>query len=202
MDIKEVTNLIETVLAASNQASRQTEERWAKAFEEQVKLRREELDTQLKIEAFQAETKRLESEAKSKNLQETARMVAPLMAAAGAGLSEYLKRRGEDPSPTSSSTPSSEASSPPPSSGDWRVSTESIDEWCQQLVLMLPKLKPNTKALLRTFFLSWAADQWEDPPPSVEVAQLIHAMRDDLGDEAVLNFVRLTDLAWTRPVIN
>lgn len=69
---------------------------------------------------------------------------------------------------------------------------------------MLPKLKPNTKALLRTFFLSWTADQWEDPPPSVEVAQLIHAMSDDHSGEAVLNFMYLTNLAWTRegPVAN
>jgi len=197
MDIKEVTNLLETVLQASAKAAQQTEERWAKAFDDQVKLRREELETQLKMEASHAEMKKLEIEAKSKQLKETAQLLAPLVMAAGVSVSDYLKKRGGEPTPFPPSPPASASSpsAPLPSSEGWRVTMDQSEEWAQYAALGIANLKPQTKALLRAFVASALT---KDGPPTLEFKLLLDALRADLGDEAVTGFMRLTGMGWTQ----
>ena len=211
MDIKEVSNLLEMVLHESSKATQQTEERWAKAFDDQAKIRREELDAQLKTETIWAETRKLEIEAKNKQLKETFQLLAPLMMAAGVSVSDYLKKKGGEPTPfppppvssaSSGSAPppvssaSSGSGAPLPSSEGWRVTMDGSEEWAQYVSLGVQNLKPHTKALLRAFVAG--GFMGKDGPPPLELKQLIDALRANLGDEAMLGFMRLTGLAWTQ----
>lgn len=200
MDIKEVTILLETVLHESSKAAQQTEERWAKAFDDQAKLRREELEAQIKMEQLRTEAKRLETQARTEQIRETAKLLAPLVMSAGMSVSDYFKKKGGEPTLSSppATSPSSESSTPLPSSEGWRVSTDVLDEWSQFVVLAFPQLKPNTKALFRAFLAARLSTASLNGPPTLESKPLLDAMRADLGDEAMLVFMRMTDAAWTQ----
>ena len=74
----------------------------------------------------------------------------------------------------------------------YRVTLDCIDEWRQFVALAFANIKPETAALLRAL----VAGGFSDTGPKMPVGDVIKALREDLGDEAMLGFMRLTGMGW------
>ena len=177
---------------------------------EEARLKREEQAAQLKHKELDLQSKAMELAADKEKFRETLKLVSPLVMAGGMGLKDWLAEKmagkgapgaapaagppqahhggGGLPGPMPGPVPNGSNGQAP----QWRVTLDAIDEWRQFVALAFANITPQTAALLRAL----VAGGFSDAGPKMPVADVISALRTDLGDEAMLGFMRLTGMGW------
>jgi hypothetical protein len=212
VDIKEITVLVETIAASVTQATHQTNECWAKVFEDQTKLRREELaqerqlreleivaqkadrDREAEFRKADDEARKAEEAASNERLDGIVKMLTPSLMM----LAQSLLMRHGAPIAPSPPMPSVAPSSPTPPLqrvDGWRVSDELVREWSELLASAFSsKLRPDTQTLLRAYVASMSMPD----APAIAIAPLLEALKEDLGVDSVARLIVLTQKAWTQ----
>ena len=181
---------------------------------EEARLKREEQAAQLKHKELDLRQKGMELEADKEKFRETLKLVSPLVMAGGMGLKDWIAEKMAGNKGGSAAGPSPQANHgggglPGPMPGPipngangagqgprWRVTLDCIDEWRSFIALAFANITPQTAALLRAL----VAGGFSDAGPKMPVADVISALRADLGDEAMLGFMRLTGMGWAEEV--
>lgn len=175
---------------------------------EEARLKREDQAAQLKHKELDLQAKSMELAADKEKFRETLKLVSPLVMAGGMGLKDWLadKMAGNKSAPAAGGAAhpgqgqGGGLPGPMPAPGSngagqgprYRVTLDCIDEWRQFVALAFANIKPETAALLRAL----VAGGFSDAGPKMPVGDVIKALREDLGDEAMLGFMRLTGMGW------
>src|SRR5271166_303289 len=188
---------------------------------EEARLKREDQAHQLKAKELDIQSKAMELAADKAKFQQTLELISPLVMAGGMGLKDWIFEKmaankaasgatpnpapvhpgqgGGLPGPSNGNVPGANGSNGANGAGQaprWRVTLDCIDEWRQFTALAFANIKPETAALLRAL----VAGGFSDAGPKMPAADVIAAIRADLGDEAMLGFMRLTGMGWAEEV--
>lgn len=186
---------------------------------EEARLKREEQAAQLKHKELDLQAKSMELAADKEKFRETLKLVSPLVMAGGMGLKDWIaEKMAGNKAASGQNAAAAGGSAPRPSQGGgglpggsvsnghapnstgqgprWRVTLDCIDEWRQFTALAFANITPQTAALLRAL----VAGGFSDAGPKMPVSDVIAAIRADLGDEAMLGFMRLTGMGWAEEV--
>jgi hypothetical protein len=173
---------------------------------EEARLKREEQANQLKHKELDLQSKAMELAAEKEKFRETLKLVSPLVMAGGMGLKDWLaekmagnKSAGPPPQPGHGGGGGLPGPVPANGAGQaprYRVTLDCIDEWRQFVALAFANITPQTAALLRAL----VAGGFSEAGPRMPVGDVISALRTDLGDDAMLGFMRLTGMGWAEEV--
>jgi len=183
---------------------------------EEARLKREEQAHQLKAKELDLQARAMELSAEKDKFRETLKLISPLVMAGGMGLKDFIeeKMRGNRGNAASGAAPGQGGGGLPgpvpagngqaPANGAngapaprYRVTLDHIDEWRAFVALAFANIKPETAALLRALV---ACGLSGPQGPKMPMDDVIAALRADLGDDAMLGFMRLTGEGWAEEI--